>query len=82
MISSPDEPGVVTGPRLVTGPLHSISKLQLAPTDTGVAKRNKAFGMLKKSDTTKSVTLKCAVPLPRETGGFAATGTVQNNPLG
>ncbi len=46
MISSPDEPGVVTGPRLVTGPLHWILKLQLAPTDTGVKKCNKAFGVL------------------------------------
>jgi hypothetical protein len=47
MISSPEVPGVVTGPLLVIGPLHWILKLQLAPTDTGFRKWNKAFGVLK-----------------------------------
>ena len=36
MTSSPVEPvGLVTGPRLVTGPLQVISKLAKAGTDTG-----------------------------------------------
>ena len=47
IISSPDEPGVVTGTLFVTGPLHWTSKLQLAPTDTGDRKRSSAFGILK-----------------------------------
>jgi hypothetical protein len=47
MLSFPDEPGVVTGTLLVTGPLHWTSKLQLALTDTGDKKRSSAFGMLK-----------------------------------
>ena len=46
MNNSPAEPdGDVTGPRLVTGPLHVMSKLHVA--FTGGVRWNNAFGMLK-----------------------------------
>ena len=47
MLSSPVEPGVFTGPVLVTGPVHLTSKLQLASVDTGTSNRKRAFGMSK-----------------------------------
>ena len=47
IISSPVEPGVVTGPGLVAGPVHLMSKLQLASADAGTRNLKRAFGMLK-----------------------------------
>lgn len=47
MINSPVEPGVVTGPGLVAGPVHSMSKVHVASADTGSSKRKKALGISK-----------------------------------
>ena len=44
---SPDEPGVVTVPRLTTGPVQLMSKLAIAPTETGTSNLNSALGMSK-----------------------------------
>src|SRR6266571_1741825 len=46
-LSSPVEPGVSTGLVSVTGPIHWMSKLQLASADTGSSNRNRALGMSK-----------------------------------
>src|SRR5438034_322315 len=47
VISSPVEPGVLTGPELVAGPVHLTSKLHVASVDTGTSNRKRAFGMSK-----------------------------------
>lgn len=91
--SCPAEPGgLVTAERPVAGPSQRMSKETAAPTDTGVWKRNRALGMLKKSLTRRFAALIRAVPAPRWTatppsgptpplppGG---SGTVQNKPSG
>src|SRR6516165_8939547 len=81
--NSPDEPGVVTGTRSVTGPLQVTSKLQLATADTGDWKRNNAFGMLKSSCSTKPLTLMFASPEPRsiEVKSDQGKGTAVDGPI-
>lgn len=50
MSSRPEEPaGLVTCEGLVAGPSQRMSNDTVAPTDTGLWVRNKAFGILKKS---------------------------------
>ena len=85
MTRLPADPlGLVTRPRLVTGPLHRMSKLQVAGVDTGSWKWNSAFGMVKKSSTRRSVANMCAFPAANctSTPSGADSGTVQNRPLG
>jgi len=74
--SSPVEPFVVTAAVLVTGPVHSMSKLQCAPAETGVSNRKSAFGMSKKSLTARLAMLMVALPLPSSTGPSVGLGTV------
>jgi hypothetical protein len=84
MSSFPEEPGVLTGDRFVTGPLQRMSKLHVAATDTGSWKRKSAFGMLKKSWTARSVAVIRASPAPNSTltASGARSGSVQNRPPG
>jgi hypothetical protein len=68
MNSWPDEPGgLVTVERLVAGPIQRMSKETVAPTDTGFWKRNRAFGILKKSLTCRFLALIRALPSSRLT---------------
>ena len=76
IVKSPLEPFVVTAAVLVTGPVHSMSKLQCAPAETGVSNRNSAFGMSKKSLTARLAMLMVALPLPSSTGPSVGLGTV------
>jgi len=82
MVNSPVEPGVVTGPALVEGPVHAISKLQCASAETGTWNLKRAFGMSKKSVTGRLAMLMLAIPLPSSMGPSVGLGTVQNKPLG
>ena len=85
MTNSPVEPlGLVTGPRLVTGPLHWISKAHVAGTDAGLMNRNSAFGMLKKSNSARFVALMRAFPAPNITSTATGEvgGAIQNRPPG
>ncbi len=83
--SSPVEPlGLVTGPGLVTGRLHRMSKPHVAGTDAGLMNRNSAFGMLKKSNSARFAALICAVPAPNITSTATGEvgGSIQNKPPG
>jgi len=68
MSSWPEEPGgLVTGIRLVTGPVQRMSKDTVAGTDAGSMKRNRALGMVKKSATCRFFALIRALALSRST---------------
>jgi hypothetical protein len=65
MTNSPLEPGgLLTGELLVTGPLHWMSKLALAGTDSGSWRWKRALGMLEKSIKARLVMVIRAAPAP------------------
>ena len=90
MNSRPEEPGgLVTAERPVAGPSQRMSKDTVARTDAGLWKRNRAFGMLKKSLTFRFAAIRAlpssrltATPPQPSSSRPDRSGTVQNKPPG